>query len=331
MQTFYFAQAEDANQAATLLADADGRGAKPIAGGTTLLDLMKLNIMHPGRLVDINKALSNRIEVFDGGVRLGAMVRMAEAAAHETIVRDYPVVAQSLLLAASSQIRNMASLGGNVLQRTRCGYFRDPTVVNCNKRKSGSGCAAFDGINRMHAVLGTSRTCIATYHGDFAQALILLDAKVDILGHRGKRTIAFGELHVRPDRDPAIETTLQSDDLITAFVIPAASWARRSLYLKIRDRDSYAYALASAAVALDLDGDRIRRARIALGGVATVPWRAIEAEKYLEGKILNDDSAAEAGRVAFSTSETRSHNAFKPKLGERTVARALMLAKGLEI
>ncbi len=331
MQPFVFSRSNSPSDATKRLADGADVSTSPIAGGTTLLDLMKLNVMRPERLIDINAALSDQIEKVSSGLRIGAMVRMAEAARHSVIQSGYPVVAQSLMLAASAQIRNMASLGGNVLQRTRCGYFRDHTVPNCNKRISESGCAALEGSNRMHAVLGGSEKCIATYGGDFAQALMALDARVEIIGSRGVRTIAFSELHVRPGDAPAAETTLRRDELIAAFVLPSLPWFRRSMYLKIRDRDSYAYALASVAVALDMDGDQVREARIGLGGVATVPWRANEAEAFLKGKVLNDGSAKAAGEAAFADAKTHQHNSYKPVLGAQTVARALLAAKALEI
>ncbi len=330
MRPFVYKQVQSAPEASKAMAGAKP-GANLIAGGTTLLDLMKLNVMAPERLIDINRALSKTIDQTDAGLKLGAMVRMAQAATDARIVKDYPVVAQSLLLAASGQIRNMASLGGNVLQRTRCGYFRDQTVPNCNKRVPGSGCAAWDGENRMHAVLGVSENCIATYGSDFAQALMALDARVEILGRDGPRTIAFSKLHVMPLRDATVETTLAPDDVITGFVLPVANWTRRSLYLKIRDRESYAYALASVAVALDMDGNRVREARIAIGGVASVPWRAKEAEALLAGKVLDAETAKAAGAAAFAGSTAREHNAYKPALGRETIARALLQAQALEI
>jgi xanthine dehydrogenase YagS FAD-binding subunit len=240
----------------------------------------------PQTLVDINaleRTALGRIETENGNLRLGAPVRMADAAEHPAIKRDYPMIAQSLKFAASQQLRNMASLGGNVLQRTRCTYFRDVTYEACNKRNPGSGCAAMDGFNRAHAVLGASDSCIATYPGDFAQALIAVDAGVELSGSRGRRTIPFATLHRRPGDTSDVETSLAPGDIITAFSLPTQEWTRRSLYLKIRDRSSYEFALASAAVALDLEQGRAREIRIALGGVATVPWRAWEAEAALRG------------------------------------------------
>ena len=252
-----------------------------LAGGTTLLDLMKLEVVRPApSSTSIHwRARTRPIEVTQNGLRLGALVRMAEAAEHQEIREQYPVVAQSLKLAASQQLRNMASLGGNVLQRTRCSYFRDVSYAACNKRNPGSGCAAIEGVNRTHAILGTSDECIATYPGDFAQALIALDAAVELAGGNGTRAIPFASLHRKPGNTPDQETNLRAGRLIVSFMIPSAPWTRRSLYLKIRDRESYEFALASAAVALELTNGIVRQARIALGGVATVPWRSLEAEK----------------------------------------------------
>jgi len=318
-------------------AQAAGARAEPasyLAGGTTLVDLMKLDVMQPQRLIDIN-ALDDtdqgRIALRPHGLRLGALVRMAEAADHADIQREYPLIAQSLQLAASPQLRNMASLGGNVLQRTRCTYFRDVSYAACNKRHPGSGCAALAGINRMHAVLGTSEHCIATYPGDFAQALIALDAGVDLIGPAGPRTIAFAKLHRQPGDRPDQETTLRPGELIVSFTVPAGPWTRRSLYLKVRDRQSYEFALASAAVALDFEANAVREARIALGGVATAPWRAREAEAALRGRIVDDQATIEAAEAAFAGAQGYGHNDFKIELGKRTLRRALRQAAAMEI
>jgi xanthine dehydrogenase YagS FAD-binding subunit len=295
---------------------------------------MKLDVMRPDTLVDIKRISDppmRRIEVGAEGLRIGALASMAEAAENETIKRDYPVLSQSLWLAASQQLRIMATLGGNVLQRTRCNYFRDTSYRDCNKRNPGSGCAALDGFNRLHAVLGTSDACIATYPGDWAQGLIALDAKVNILGRGGSRTIAFADLHKDWGNTPHIETTLQPGELITAFIVPAGAHTRRSLYLKIRDRESYEFALASAAIALDLDGERARDVRIALGGVATKPWRAREAEEVLRGQPLTEDLMRRAAEAAFAGAKPRKHNSFKVKLGQETIIRALIQAKAMEI
>ena len=264
------------------------------------------------------------------GLRLGAMVKMSAAADHPEILKNYPVIAQSLQQAASGQLRNMATLGGNVLQRSRCSYFRDTSWAACNKRDPGSGCAAMDGLNRQHAILGDSSDCIATYPGDFAQSLIVLDATVNVAGPSGERTIPFASLHRLPGETPNVETVLAQGDLITAFQIPAGPWTRRSLYLKIRDRQSYEFALASAAVAIDMDGSKVREARIALGGVATVPWRSREAETALAGKTLTEAVAEDAARAAFANARPRVHNAFKVALGQSTLVRALLQTAELE-
>ena len=305
-----------------------------LAGGTTLIDLMKLSVMRPARLVDINALDASelgRIDVSEEGLRLGALVRMAEAADHPLINRSFPALAQSLRLAASPQIRNMATLGGNVLQRTRCPYFRDVSYAECNKRNPGSGCAALDGFNRSHAVLGTSDRCIATYPGDFAQALIAFDATVEIAGLRGRRTIPFARLHREPGEAPDVESNLEPGEILTAFIVPGNSWTRRSHFLKVRDRESYEFALASAVVALDLAEGKVRDARIALGGVATVPWRAKAAEAVLRDKLLDEATKRAAADAAFSGARTHGHNAFKVELGKRTLMRAIDEAAGMEI
>jgi xanthine dehydrogenase YagS FAD-binding subunit len=329
MRPFTFQRVDDAKAAI--------RAASPrsqyLAGGTTLLDLMKLDVMRPERVIDIGglAAAHGTIEVHPHGIHLGALARMAEAAAHPTVVRDYPVIAQSLEQAASAQLRNMATLGGNVLQRTRCSYFRDTSWSACNKRTPGSGCAAIEGVNRKHAVLGTSDDCIATYPGDFAQALVALDASVDIVGPRGARAIRFEELHRLPGNTPHVETGLGPDDLITGFTVPSGGWTRRSVYLKIRDRQSYEFALASAAVALELQDDVVRTARIALGGVATKPWRSYEAEAALVGKPATEATAEVAAQAAFAKARTRGENAFKAELGQRTLVRAILQASTMSI
>jgi xanthine dehydrogenase YagS FAD-binding subunit len=299
-----------------------------IAGGTNMTDYMTLNVMQPQLLIDINPlgAGLGAIDSDASRLRLGALVRMAQAEDHPIIRRDYPVIQQSLALAASRQIRNMASLGGNVLQRTRCEYFRE-TSWACNRREPGSGCAALDGINREHAVLGTSESCIATYPGDFAQALIALDAVIETVGHpSGPRRFPFAELHRLPGDAPHLETTLGQGELITFIDVPAGPWTRRSCYVKVRDRQSYQFALASAAVALHLAGDTVREARIALGGIATVPWRAREAEAVLAGRKLDEALASKAAAAAFAAARPRKHNAFKVPIGQQTLVRALLAA-----
>ena len=337
MRSFIFETASEPQRAIELFDKSDlpaAWSAAYLAGGTTLLDLMKLDVMRPQVVIDIN-ALQHtslgRIEANETELRLGALTRMAEAAEHPAVKANYPVIAQSLQLAASPQLRNMATLGGNVLQRTRCNYFRDVSNPACNKRNPGSGCAAIDGFNRRHAVLGGSDQCIATYPGDFAQALMALDAAVELRGPKRDRTVAFATLHRQPGNAPHLETTLLPGEMITAFIVPTAPWTRRSLYLKVRDRQSYEFALASAAVALDMNGSVVRAARIALGGVATVPWRSLPAETALRDRPLDEASANAAADAAFAEARPREHNGFKIALGKRTLVRALREAAVLEI
>jgi xanthine dehydrogenase YagS FAD-binding subunit len=336
MRPFVYRRPESLADAATLAAGGQAppvlAPAQFIAGGTNMLDYMKLDVMRPDTLVDLNglsdRAL-RRIELAADGLTLGALVHMGEAQDHAGIRANYPVIAEALQLAASQQIRNMATLGGNILQRTRCEYFRE-TSWRCNKRDPGSGCDAMEGFNRQHAVLGTSDKCIATYHGDFAQALIALDATIDVLGPDGARSLPFARLHRPPGDTPQIETVLKPGDIVTAIHVPAGPWTRRSHYLKVRDRQSYAFALASAAIALHLDGDTVREARIALGGVATVPWRARDAEAVLTGQPLDDATLARAADAAFAGAVAHAHNAFKIPLGKQTLVRALRETAAME-
>ena len=302
-------------------------------GGTTLIDLMKLDVMRPDTLVDIttiHDEAMHQVLSKDGELRIGSLVSMAQLHADKAVVRDYPILTESLWQAASQQLRNMARLGGNVLQRTRCSYFRDTSYDQCNKRMPGSGCAALDGANRGHAVLGTSEHCIALYPGDWAPALIALDARVEILGRAGRRTLEFAQLHRLPGTTPHMETSLVPGELITSFIIPGGP-RRRSLYRKIRDRQSYAFANASAAVAIELEGDRLRDVRIGLGGVATIPWRAHRAEAMLRGQPLTEAGAAAAADAEFSDARVREHNAYKVALGKQTMIRALLEAQAMEI
>ena len=333
MRPFAYQRVSTADQA---VREAPGsRSSRPaafLAGGTTLVDLMRLESMRPEALVDINDLapVHGQIRAGADGLHLGALVRMAEAADHPAVARDYPVIAQTLALAASAQLRNMATLGGNVLQRTRCPYFREPSWRACNKRAPGSGCSAIGGLNRMHAVLGVSDHCIATYPGDFGQALVALDASVDLTGPSGARVIRFEDLHRPPGDTPHIETNLKPGELITGFSVPAGPWTRRSLYLKVRDRQSYEFATASAAVALELEDGAVRTARIALGGVATRPWRAREAEAVLMGRPVDLKAAQAAAEAAFAGAVTHGGNDFKPELGRRTLTRALLQASKME-
>lgn len=336
MRPFDYQQPTEVSAAAALAAvPAAAHVQSPVqymGGGTTLLDLMKLDVMRPTTVVDITRLEGRRLRTVErtgAGLRIGALMPMAELADTAMVARDYPLLSQSLWRAASAQLRNMARLGGNVMQRTRCSYFRDTSYTQCNKRVPGSGCAALDGFNRLHAVLGTSEVCIAMYPGDWAAALIALDAVVEVMGAAGPRSMRFADLHRRPGTTPHIETSLAPGDLITGFVIPGGPW-RRSVYTKVRDRESYAFANASAAVALDLDGDKVRDVRIGLGGVASIPWRAARAEALLKGKPLTEANARAAADAEFASAVTREHNAFKVPLGKATLVRALMEAKALE-
>src|SRR4051795_12512772 len=338
MRPFSYQRATDPDMAVQVLSAAAAAHnpltkatAQPLAGGTTLIDLMKLDVMRPAAIVDINPLARgwSAIEPGSDSLRLGALAKMSDVAAHAEIQRNYPVIANSLKLAASAQLRNMATLGGNVMQRTRCTYFRDVSYDACNKRNPGSGCAAMEGFNRTHAVLGTSDQCIATYPGDFAQALIALDATVEITGKSGTRSMPFAQLHKTPGRSPQIETSLAPGELISGFAIEGR-WPR-SVYLKTRDRQSYEFALASAAIALDVQDGMVRDARVALGGVATAPWRAREAETLLKGQKYDDTLAQRVADAAFAGAVAKKHNAFKIDLGKRVVARALHQAVTMEV
>ncbi len=334
MRPFTYSAAADA-PAAVRAASASSNAA-PIhflAGGTTLIDLMKLDVMRPSQLVDISRLADPRlrsIEASSSGLRIGALATMRQVADHRSVVRDYPLLSQSLWLAASQQIRNMAYVGSNVLQRTRCSYFRD-TSWPCNKREPGSGCSALEGMNRWHAVLGTSPQCIASYPGDWATALVALDATVETLTPRGPRTFRFAQLHRLPGSTPHIETELEPGELITGFVVPAAAYTRRSLYLKLRDRESYEFALASAAVALDMQGTTVRQVRIGIGGPVAVPWRARAAEAFLTGKPLTEANAQAAAQTVFADAKTHEHNAFRVPLAQQTLVRALLQAQAMEL
>lgn len=333
MRPFVYEAAQDAD-AALRMAITHGPSTQYLAGGTNLLDLMKIGVAKPVALVNIGglRAEHGAISADADGLHLGALVRMAEAAEHPAVLRDYPVIAQSLQRAASQQLRNMATLAGNVLQRTRCNYYRDPSWRACNKREPGTGCAAMEGVNRRHAVLGTSEHCIAHYPGDFANALAALGAELTVRASDGTtRRIGVEDLHRLPGDTPHQETNLQPSDIITGFHVPAGPWTRRSLYLKIRDRESYDFAQASAAVALDLADGAVREARIGLGGVATKPWRAHAAEAVLTGQPLTEDTARAAAEAAFRDAVTHGENAFKPELGRRTLVRALMQAATMEV
>jgi xanthine dehydrogenase YagS FAD-binding subunit len=293
-----------------------------LAGGTTLIDLMKIDVLSPRSLVDVNLLPFDSIEVRSDFVRVGANVRNSDLAWDLTIRERFPVLCEALLAGGSAQIRNMASTAGNLLQRTRCPYFRD-IHARCNKREPGSGCDALNGINRSHAILGTSDQCIATNPSDMCVALAMLDAVVVTQMPSGReRSIRFNELHLLPGKTPERETILEHGELITHVEIPFSAAGKRSHYLKVRDRASYEFALASAAVGLEMDGSIIRNARIGLGGLATKPWRATEAEAGLQGKTAGREAFVAAAEQALLGAQPRKHNRFKVELGKRTLVRA---------
>ncbi|QMV75721.1 xanthine dehydrogenase family protein subunit M [Comamonas piscis] len=319
---------------------ASAEAAKPdtklLAGGTTLLDLMKLNVERPSRVVDITRLTGlDRIEVTGSVIRIGALAKMSKVADHGAVKDAAPALSESLWRAASAQLRNMASIGGNLMQRTRCMYFRDPGAYpNCNKRNPGSGCAALDGINRNHAILGTSDACIAIYPGDFAVALVAFDARVIVKGAiRGEneRTIPVDDFFLLPGQTPHLETRLAPGEMIVGIEVPRSATLKRSHYLKVRDRASYEFAAASAAVGLEMepDGKTIREVRIAVGGVATKPWRLRAVEASLQGKTLDEATLRAAAAATAVGAKASGHNAFKIDLAPKVVARALMTLGGV--
>ena len=297
-----------------------------LAGGTSLVDLMKLEVLKPHELVDVNALPLGKIEVTGDGVQIGAMVRNSDAAYHPEIATRFPLLAEALLSGASAQLRNMATVGGNLLQRTRCYYFRDPATP-CNKREAGSGCGAMDGYNRNHAILGTSDRCIAAHPSDMCVALVALDAVVHTRGPSGERRIPMADLHLLPADHPERESVLQHGELIMTVTLPARPQMAQSRYLKVRDRASYAFALTSAAATLHVEGGTIREARLALGGVGTKPWRALEAERALVGQRPEPAAFARAADAALVDAHPRKHNAFKVELARRTIVRTLATVK----
>ena len=313
-------------QAAEAVREGIGPGAKFIAGGTNLLDLMKESVERPEKLVDINRLPFNRIEETEaGGLRIGALVRNSDAASDERVARRWPLVSSALLAGASAQLRNAATIGGNLLQRTRCCYFYD-TATACNKRAPGSGCGAVGGVNRMHAILGASDHCIATHPSDLCVALAALDADVQVTGPAGDRVIAFADFHRLPGDTPQIETNLGPGELITAVELPAQDFARHYTYLKLRDRLSYAFALVSVAAALRIADGRITEARIALGGVAHKPWRNRKAEQLLLGETSAEETLTRAAEALLRDAKGQGHNDFKIELARRAIVRALKQA-----
>lgn len=296
--------------------------AEYIAGGTDMVQLLQEYVRRPERLVSLAGLLGDRIELGPNGLRLGAAATMAEVAAHPSVVEQFPVISEALLNSASPQVRNQATMGGNLLQRTRCPYFRDVGYAGCNKRSPGSGCAAIGGENRWHAVLGTSESCIATHASDLAVALVALDAAVEVRGASAQRTVPLNDLYRLPAGTPHIETVLQPGEVIAAITVPSSPAARRSHYLKVRDRASFEFAVVSAAVALEMDGARIRQARVALGGVGTKPWRVPRVEAALAGASLDPAALRRAAALAVQGARGRGHNDFKIELMQRAIVRA---------
>lgn len=331
MNSFSYSRVSSNAQALSAI---KARGASFLAGGTNLVDLMKYRVEQPSALVDINHlALADIKQVEGGGVSIGALVRNSDLANHALIRENYPLLSQALLSGASPQLRNMATTGGNLLQRTRCYYFTDVAFPACNKRQPGSGCAAVDGYNRIHAILGQTdkgpgshETCIATNPSDMCVAMAALEAKVEVEGPQGKRTIPFSDFHRLPGDDPSRDTTLRADELITAVTLPQARFARNAYYLKARDRNSYAFALVSVAAGLEMDGQTIRSAGLALGGVAHKPWRVPEAEQALAGKPAEPAVFARAAEILLRGAHGYEYNNFKIALAKTSVVRALTLA-----
>ena len=321
MNPFVYIRADSVAQA--IREHGAATGSRYLGGGTNLVDLMRYGVERPSRLIDVTRLPLRQIEPLpDGGLRIGSQVRNSDLAADPRVVRGYPVLAEALVNGASPQLRNMATTGGNLLQRTRCYYFYD-VAFQCNKRQPGSGCSALEGQNRIHAILGQSDACIATHPSDMAVALAALDAVVRVEGPRGARSIPLADFHRLPGDTPDIDTNLQSGELITAVELPATPFAARSHYIKIRDRASYAFALVAAAVALDVQGGAIRSARIALGGVAHKPWRATAAESALAGQPPTEASFNRAADAALSGARGYEHNRFKIELAKHTIVRAL--------
>jgi xanthine dehydrogenase YagS FAD-binding subunit len=325
MHGFEYVVAGSAAAARDLIAEVPG--ARFYAGGTTLVDLMKADVERPRRVVDISRLPLATIELHDGRIRIGALARNSDVAYDSAVRANLPALSEALLSGASGQIRNAATIGGNLLQRTRCSYFRE-TRWRCNKREPGSGCDAFDGFNRGHAVLGTSDACIATYPGDMAVALAALSAKVVIEGDAGERIVPLDEFYLLPGERPEHETSLAHGELITAIELQATPLHKHSYYLKVRDRASYEFALVSVACAVEMNAGHVGQVRIALGGVGTVPWRAHDAEAALVGAAPGDEAFRRAAEVALAGARTRAHNGFKVELAKRAIVRALRTVCG---
>ena len=330
MRAFEFKRPQDATAAVTAAAQAktaqQGADIKFLAGGTTLIDLMKLEVETPSQLVDINRLPFDKIELLhNDGLKIGATVRNSDLAHHPKVQKEYAVLSQAILAGASGQIRNMATTAGNLLQRTRCMYFRD-TAMPCNKREPGTGCAAITGSNRMLAILGTSEHCIATNPSDMCVAMAALEATIHVQGPKGSREIAIGDFHLLPGNTPDRETVLKPGDLITHVTLPPPKAGSKQVYLKLRDRASYEFALASAAIVITLAGGNVTYARIAMGGVGTKPWRSHEAETFLVGKPANAANFRKTAEAALHGAKAQSENGFKIELAKRCVAHALHTA-----
>jgi xanthine dehydrogenase YagS FAD-binding subunit len=330
MKTFELTRANDNTQAVSAAANAttaqQGAEIRFIAGGTTLIDLMKLNVETPQKLIDVNHLPLGKIDNLpDGGLTIGAMVRNSDLAYHPVVRKNYAVLSEAILSGASAQLRNMATTAGNLLQRTRCMYFRD-TATPCNKREPGSGCAAITGVNRSLAILGTSEHCIATNPSDMNVALAALEATIHIRGTKGERSVPIGDFHLVPGDTPHRETVLEPGDLITNVTLPPPAPGNRSLYLKLRDRASYEFALASAAIIVTVANGRMTRARIALGGVGTKPWRSTEAERELTDQLATPAVFQKAADAALRDAKPQSQNGFKVELAKRCLVHALKLA-----
>ncbi|KAA3438221.1 FAD binding domain-containing protein [Rufibacter hautae] len=320
MRPFTFTQSQDVD---TAVQEVSKEGAKFIAGGTNLLDLMKIDVMSPSHLVDITQIALDTIEETEaGGIRLGALAKNADTAYHELVETRYPLLSHAILAGATAQLRNMATDGGNLLQRTRCYYFYD-THTPCNKREPGSGCSAIQGYNRDLAILGTSEHCIATHPSDMCVALAALEATVQVTGKNGARSIPFANFHRLPGDTPHLDSNLQPDEIITAIELPANGFATHYTYLKLRDRASYAFALVSVAAALELEGNTVKEARIALGGVAHKPWRVPQAEALLHGQQATRENFQKVAEAYLEGAKGFGHNDFKIELAKRAIVRAL--------
>lgn len=325
MRPFKFSKTTDAVAAAKAVSS--NKDTHFLAGGTNILDLMKEDVARPNELIDISRISLTQIKsAKNGGLSIGALAKNTDTANHPLIRQNYPLLSQAILAGASGQIRNMATNGGNLMQRTRCSYFYD-VKMPCNKREPGSGCGAFEGINRMHAIFGWSDKCIAVHPSDMCVALVALDAVVKVQDANGKeRSIPFADFHRLPGETPEKDTNLQHGELITAIELPKDNFAAKSYYLKVRDRASYAFALISVAAALEMNGGKIKQARLAMGGVAHKPWRASEAEKYLVGKDATEEIFKQAAEAEMKNAKAFEHNEFKIELGKRAVVRALSMA-----